>query len=67
MKVPTGLRSLQFTWRSVLNTDAGKGAGRKSKICFHFWDHANCPKGDKCEYSHDKELQLTELRARGEC
>ena len=54
---------------SVLNTDTGKGAGRKSKICFHFRDHGNCPKGDKCEYSHDKELRkkaLAELRARGD-
>ena len=54
---------------SVLNTDTGKGAGRKSKICFHFCDHGNCPKGDKCEYSHDKELRkkaLAELRARGD-
>ena len=48
---------------SVLNTDTGKGASRKSKICFHF------PQVDKCEYSHDKELRkkaLAELRARGD-
>ena len=36
---------------SVLNTDTGKGVGKKSKICFHFRDHGNCPKGDKCEYT----------------
>ena len=45
---------------SVLNTDTGKGAGRKSKICFHFRDHGNCPKGDKCEYSLLRSFVLAE-------
>ena len=51
---------------SVLAT-AGKGSGKgdkKSKICFHFRDHGNCPKGDSCEYSHDKELRRKILAER---
>lgn len=54
---------------SVLNTDTGKGAGCKGKICFHFCNHGNCSKEDKCEYSHDRELRkkaLAELKACGD-
>ena len=32
----------------------GCGKGAASKICFHFRDHGNCPKGDSCPFSHDK-------------
>ena len=35
----------------------GKGGDADKKICFHFRDHGNCPKGDSCPYSHDKELR----------
>ena len=26
----------------------GKGGDAEKKICFHFRDHGNCPKGDSC-------------------
>ena len=66
-KTPRPRRQPKGGEDSVFNTDTGKEAGRKSKICFHFRDHGNCPKRDKCEYSHDKELRkktLAELRGR---
>ena len=45
----------------------GGGKGAASKICFHFRDHGNCPKGDSCPFSHDKELRKQALAAkRGE-
>ena len=45
----------------------GSGKGAASKICFHFRDHGNCPKGDSCPFSHDKELRKQALAAkRGE-
>ena len=45
----------------------GSGKGAASKICFHFRDHENCPKGDSCPFSHDKELRKQALAAkRGE-
>ena len=45
----------------------GGGKGAASKICFHFRDHENCPKGDSCPFSHDKELRKQALAAkRGE-
>ena len=42
----------------------GKGGDAEKKICFHFRDHGNCPKGDSCPYSHDKELRKRALAAR---
>ena len=45
----------------------GGGKGAAGKICFHFRDHGNCPKGDSCPFSHDKELRKQALAAkRGE-
>ena len=44
----------------------GKGGDADKKICFHFRDHGNCPKGDSCPYSHDKELRKRALAARRE-
>ena len=45
----------------------GGGKGAASKICFHFRDHGNCPKGDSCSFSHEKELRKQALAAkRGE-
>ncbi|OLP87509.1 hypothetical protein AK812_SmicGene31268 [Symbiodinium microadriaticum] len=45
----------------------GGGKGAASKICFHFRDHGNCPKGDSCPFSHDNELRKQALAAkRGE-
>ena len=44
----------------------GKGGDADKKICFHFRDHGNCPKGDSCPYSHDKELRTRALAARRE-
>ena len=45
----------------------GGGKGAAGKICFHFRDHENCPKGDSCPFSHDKELRKQALAAkRGE-
>ena len=35
----------------------GGGKGAAGKICFLFRDHGNCPKGDSCPFSHDKELR----------
>ena len=29
----------------------GKGGDADKKICFHFRDHGNCPKGDSCPYT----------------
>ena len=46
---------------SVLTTNA-----RSTKLCFHFRDHGNCPKGDACPWSHDKELRRKALAARKE-
>ena len=43
----------------------GKGGDADKKICFHFRDHGNCPKGDSCPYSHDKELRKRALASRG--
>ena len=37
--------------------------GKSGKICFHFRDHGNCPKGDQCPWSHDKELRKKTLAA----
>ena len=45
-------------------TGAGKGAGksakgkveRKTMPCFKMRDTGNCPDGDKCEYSHKKDI-----------
>ena len=37
--------------------------GKSGKICFHFRDHGNCPKGDQCPWSHDKELRKRTLAA----
>ena len=31
------------------------------KLCFHYRDHGTCPWGDKCHYSHDKELRKKAL------
>ena len=47
------------TANQTLATTKGKGKGSdaEKKICFHFRDHGNCPKGDSCPYSHDKELR----------
>ena len=42
----------------------GAGKGADKKICFHFRDHGNCPKGDACPYSHDKELRRKALAAK---
>ena len=43
----------------------GGGKGAAGKICFHFRDHGNCPKGDSCPfYSHDKELRKQALAAK---
>ena len=42
----------------------GGGKGAASKICFHFRDHGNCPKGDSCPFSHDKELRKQALAAK---
>ena len=36
---------------------------RSTKLCFHFRDHGNCPKGDACPWSHDKELRRKALAA----
>ena len=44
----------------------GKGSDAERKICFHFRDHGNCPKGDSCPYSHDKKLRKRALTARRE-
>ena len=44
----------------------GKGGDADKKICFHFRDHGNWPKGDSCPYSHDKELRKHALAARRE-
>ena len=35
--------------QGVLTTHPGKS----QKICFHFRDHGNCPKGDAYPFSHD--------------
>ena len=32
-------------------TSKGAGKGADKKICFHFRDHGNCPKGDACPYT----------------
>ena len=54
-------------WRPVPARAKGGGKGAASKICFHFRDHGNCPKGDSCPFSHDKELRKQALAAkRGE-
>ena len=54
------------TANQTLPTTKGKGQGSdaEKKICFHFRDHGNCPKGDSCPYSHDKELRKHALAAR---
>ena len=51
-----------------LKAAAKAAAARPSgAICFHFRDHGNCPKGDSCPFSHDKELRKQALAAkRGE-
>ena len=51
-------------WRPA---PAPRVAERERRASFHFRDHGNCPKGDSCPFSHDKELRKQALAAkRGE-
>ena len=48
---------------AVFTTQGSGGTGKSTKICFHFRDHGNCPKGADCPWSHDKELRKKVLAA----
>ena len=48
------------------STLAISDGGKSQKLCFHFRDHGSCPKGDRCPWSHDKELRkkvLAEMKS----
>ena len=51
------------------STLAISDGGKSQKLCFHFRDHGSCPKGDRCPWSHDKELRkkvLAEMKSKSD-
>ena len=66
-KAQKEIRELKPAAKAAAARPPGAAPKDSTLICFHFRDHGNCPKGDSCPFSHDKELRKQALAAkRGE-